>query len=172
MLDESDFARLLVKWVDDYGVKINRLMCVPIESELRTDMYKHLVKTLIDSYGYDLNDFKGKTYRLVMEASIPDSSRGEKKVKWLKSCTTDWHRALNSYFEPIILQHDSSKDVGKPEYVRPAYVKSEQTKPESEHDIVELNNPIDRSIFKDLPPVNDSEIDEDFLKLLSEVGDE
>lgn len=159
MLTETELARLIVSWKNQMGEEIRGRMCVPIEG--RREMYKHLIKTLIELHGYAQEDFEGKTYRMVLDASVnPNSERLE---GWRKAVTADWNNALDSFFPQQLLQHDSSaepkrKTVEKTEYV-------------NEDPRLEKDNPIDPSIFAGLPPVNDP-VDEEFMKMLKEVGDE
>lgn len=163
MLTETELARVIVSWKNKCGEEIRGRMCVPIEG--RCDMYKILIKTLIELHNYALTDFEGKTYRTVMEASIPASSTGEKEQRWRMAATTDWFNAMDIFFPQTILEHDSSTEperAKRPE--RPAA-------PEYDNGPVELKNPLDKSIFNELPKVNHL-VDEDFLKQLEGIGDE
>lgn len=164
MLTETELARVLTSWKNRFGEEIRGRMCVPIEG--RCDMYKNLIKTLIELHNYTLEDFEGKTYRAVMEASIAGSSTGQKLEKWRQAATTDWFNAMDSFFPQTILEHDSSNEPERPRAQRP-----ERPTTEYDNGPVELKNPLDKSIFNGLPKVKHI-VDEDFLKQLEEVGNE
>jgi hypothetical protein len=161
MLTETELNRLIVSWKNQMGEEIKGRMCVPIEG--RTEMYKNLIKTLIELHGYTQEDLEGKTYRTVMEASINPNS--ERKEGWRKAATADWNNAVDSFFPQKLLEHDSSSEPERPKrgYSRPAYTPQDEP--------VELEKPIDRTIFSELPKVTHV-IDEDFLKQLEGIGDE
>jgi hypothetical protein len=139
-------------------------MCVPIDKVLRTEMYKNLIKTLIELHGYTKDDLQGNTYRRVMEASINPNS--EKKEKWRMAATDDWMDAVDTFFPHQLLVHDSSTEPERPkreQFVKKTYVSDDAP--------IELENPLDRSQLTDIPPPNDED-DEEFLKLLRGDGDE
>jgi hypothetical protein len=165
MLTDTELARVLVSWKNRCGEEIRGRMCVSIDG--RCDMYKNLIKTLIELHNYTLEDFEGKTYRAVMEASIPGSSTGQKLEKWRQAATTDWFNAMDSFFPQTILTHDSSNEPERPRAPRPERPAS----PEYDNGPIELKNPLDKSIFTGLPKVKHI-VDEDFLKQLDEVDDE
>lgn len=159
MLTETEFARLLVSWKNQYGKEIKDRFCVPVERTSRMDMYKTLIKTLIELHGYTQSDFEGKTYRMVMEASIAANS--DKKDVWRMSATADWNDALDVFFPSQLLQHDKATEPER----KPRY---EQV---DEDPRLKNENLVDPSIVAGLPPVVDP-VDEDFLKQLEEVGNE
>lgn len=156
MLTETELSRLLVSWKNQYGKEIKDRFHVPVERSARLDMYKTLIKTLIELHGYKQEDFEGKTYRMVMEASIAPNS--DKKDTWRLSATSDWNDALDVFFPSQLLAHDSSSEPERPK--RPEYSTPVDIDPRLANEKL-----IDRSIFEGLPPVNDP-TDEDFLKLL------
>lgn len=161
MLSETELARLIVSWKNQLGEEIKGRMCVPVDSGIRVEMYKSLIKTLIETHNYTQEDLEGNTYRRVMEASI--NSNSNKVSIWRELATTDWMRAVDVYFPQEILKHDSSNDPEPKKWTKKVEV--------DEDPRMKIDNPIDRSIFEGLPPVNDP-IDEEFLKMLKEVGDE
>ena len=160
MLTETELSRLIVSWKNQEGEDIKGRRCVPIEGRL--EMYKTLVKTLVELHGYSQEDLEGKTYRMVMEASISPNS--DKKEGWRKAATTDWNNAVDFFFPQKILRHDSSAEPVREK--REKFVKKE-------YDTVDprlaKDNPIDLSVFEGLPPVDNS-VDEDFLKEMASVG--
>jgi hypothetical protein len=165
MLTDTELARVVTSWKNKCGEEIRGRMCVPIEG--RCEMYKQIIKTLIELHNYAIDDFEGKTYRyIVLEASIPASSRGEKKENWQKAARSDWMDALDTFFPQQILEHDSSNDPERRQ--RGSYEKTEYLDNDPR---LEKDNPIDKSIFEGVPPV-ENPIDEDFLKMLKEVGNE
>lgn len=157
MLSETEFARLIVSWKNQFGEEIRGKNCVPFEG--RTEMYRHLIKTLTELHGYTQEDFEGKTYRMVMEASInPNSPKAD---GWRAAATADWYRALDTFFPQTILAHESKESPSKKKF----YVAPE------DDPRLKTDNPIDMSIFADMPKPSSVE-DEDFLKLLESVGNE
>lgn len=169
MLTETELARVITTWKNKFGEEIRGRQCVPIEG--RCEMYKNLIKTLKELHAYTVEDFEGKTYRTVMQASIPDSSTGQKLEKWRQAATTDWFNALDVFFPQEILEHDTSTEA--PKQARAERPTREEYAQEyiQDNEPVELKNPLDRSIFSDLPKVKHI-VDEDFLKQLEGVGDE
>lgn len=161
MLTETELARLLVSWKNQYGKEIKDRYHVPVERSARLDMYKTLIKTLIELHGYEQSDFEGKTYRMVMEASIAANS--DKKENWRMSATGDWNDALDVFFPSKLLAHDSSTE--------PERAKREYSTPVDEDPRLANEKLIDTSIFEGLPAVNDP-TDEDFLKVLEGKTDE
>ena len=157
MLTETELARLLVSWKNQYGKEIKDRYYVPVERSSRLDMYKTLIKTLIELHGYTQPDFEGKTYRMVMDASIAANS--DKKDSWRMSATSDWNDALDVFFPSQLLAHDSSTE---PERATKNYGNSA---PVDEDPRLANEKPIDTSIFEGLPPVIDP-VDEEFMKLL------
>lgn len=157
MLTETEFARLLVSWKNQFGEEIRGRMCVSIDG--RTEMYKSLIKTLIELHGYKQEDFEGKTYRMVMEASINPNS--DKKEGWRLAATADWNNAIDVFFPQQLLRHDPSTD--------PVREKRKYEKTQYEEVDHREYNPVDSSIVEGLPPVI-SKIDEDFLKEMAAVG--
>lgn len=160
MLNETELSRLIVSWKNQQGEEIKGRMCVPIDKGLRTEMYKNLIKTLIEKHNYTQEDLESNTYRRVMEASINPNS--ERKEGWRKAATSDWNDALDVFFPQELLVHDSSTE---PERKQPSRTFVADDEP------VELKNPADQSIYKDLPEVKHVP-DEEFLKMLEGIGDE
>lgn len=161
MLNETELNRLIVSWKNQMGEEIRGRMCVPIDKGLRTEMYKNLIKTLIEIHNYTQEDFEGNTYRRVMEASVNPNS--ERKEGWRKAATSDWNDALDVFYPQELLQHDSSTEPERKKSTRPEYVPDDEP--------VELKNPSDPSIYRDLPEVIHVP-DEEFLKQLEGIGDE
>lgn len=165
MLSENELAKLLVNWKQQQGEEIKTRFCVPVDRSARLQMYKNLIKTLVELHGYNNDDLEGNTYRRVMEASINPNS--EKKEQWRQAATADWNDAIASFFPQQVLVHDSSQE---PE--RPKREKREQISTESAYsDAIELENPWDSSVSTDIP-LPESEIDHEFLKLIQGKGDE
>lgn len=162
MLTETELARLITSWKNQCGEEIKGRMCVSIEG--RTEMYKTLIKTLIELHQYTQEDLEGKTYRMVMDASVNPNS--ERKEGWRKAATADWNDAVDFFFPQKLLMHDVSTE---PE--RPKRSRTEKVEYSAEDPRLAKDNPVDRTIFEGLPAVNDP-VDEEFMKLLQEVGDE
>lgn len=165
MLSENEFAKLLVSWRKQYGIEIKGNYCVPINGNDRTAMYRNLIKTLIEIYEYTEENLESAMVeRKIMEASVNPAS--PKKKEWLLVAIRDWKNALDDFFPKEILEFDSSKLPKKeprPEYDQVEYAKEDPR--------LAKDNPIDRSIFESMPPVNDPE-DPEFAELLKRVIDE
>ena len=159
MLTETELSRLIVSWKNQEGEDIKGRRCVPIEGRL--EMYKTLVKTLVELHGYGQEDLEGKTYRMVMEASINPNS--DKKEGWRKAATADWNDAVDLFFPQQLLKHDSSTE---PVREKKTFNKTEYVEVDPR---LENYNPVDRSIVEGLPPVVGTP-DEDFLKEIAAVG--
>ncbi len=160
MLSETVLNRLIISWKADKGVEIKGRMCVPTDNGLRRDMYKHLIKTLVEEHGYTQEDFEGITFRRVIEASMNVNS--DKKEGWKRAAIACWNEALNSFFPMEVLTHDSSTEPERKQSTR-TYVPDDEP--------IELKNPIDESIYKDIPKVNHVP-DEEFLEVLKGIGNE
>lgn len=165
MLTETEFARFIVSWKNQMGEDIRGRFCVPIDRFARIEMFKNLIKSLIELHGYKEEDFEGKTYRMVMEASVNPNS--ERKEKWREAATTDWFDALDTFYPKQLLVHNSGDE---PE--RPKRERLEPKKSVPSDSPVELENPLDKSLLgSDIADPVD-EIDHEFLKLIEGKLDE
>lgn len=158
MLTQNALHRVLVLWKEQCGIEKYGRMWVPIEG--RKDAYKSLIKTLIEKYGYTMEDLDGQTYRAVMDMSVPEGT--DKKDKWRHAATDDWHVAVAVFFpeESEILVHDSSNDPAPgAKYRKPATVSYEDAP-------VELKNPAGDQFKDAVAGANIDVLDESFLEEL------
>lgn len=163
MLTESELAKVLASWKKECGVLIKDHYCVPVNRPDRLAMYKTLINTLINKYAYEEADLEGNTERRVVEASVNPTS--DNREKWRIVCIRDWKDAVDDFFPKEMLSFDPAT---VPERKRQRF---EQNEPAIVDPRLDKDNPIDKSLFEELPPVVDP-VDEEFLKLLNEVGDE
>lgn len=109
MLTETEFARLLMDWRNQFGEDRRGKMVVPVESGPRILMFKTLIKTLIETHGYTEDDLMGKTYRMVIEASMNPNSPGAET--WRKLASDDWIGCIGTFFPSKFAIHDPNQEV-------------------------------------------------------------
>lgn len=155
---DHDLKKLLVSWKNQCGEEIRGRMCVPIDG--RCERYKDLIETLIKNYEYTEEDFDTLVFQRVLEVSMPTGS--DKKEKWIRSITTDWDNAIDTFFGKEILKHDNSTETPREKRV--------YAKPNTTDEIVEREE-LDLAKFHKMGEPTDV-IDEDFMKQLDEACDE
>lgn len=168
MLGEGELAKLLVSWKNQLGEEIKGRFCVPIDRQLRIDMFKHLIETLIRLHSYEQDDFEGNTYRRIMEASINPNS--ERKDKWREAATADWNDALDSFFPQKIIFHTPKPETS--EYERPVSGRGGKTSVPEHVDEIAPEDLLDKSKIESGIAAPDYAIDEEFLKQLQGDSDE
>lgn len=183
MISDSELDDVLFAWLDTCGITVRNSVCVPITG--RKDLYKHLIKTLVESYQVSKEDLKGKVYRKIEEKSMPANSAKDKA--WKKNVSTDWGLAINAMFPITILMHDSTNDAVQPVVEPVVYQKSptqyhvekleaaNKVYTEGENTPIDLNaglkNPLDFSIFSDRPKI-EYVVDEELVRMLRGIDEE
>lgn len=161
MLSNDQLLSLIASWKQEHGEEINTRFCVPVDRKARMYMYCILIQTLKDEYGYEEQHFRYQTTTAVIDASI--NPRSEKKKEWKEAALADWNDAIAGYFPKKFSEVDPDKLPGK---------RNKFKRPEIADDTpVELEKPVDDSIYEGLPPVK-TVVDEEFLKMLEGVGED
>lgn len=167
MLPEGKLLKLIATWKQDCGVEINNRWCVPVDSGQRQDMFKSLIKTLVELYGYTEEEMdSAQLLRLIIEASVIPTSPNKKT--WAAVVERDWKDMLVWQFPQETLYHDPTTEEPRPKRPkreRKEYVKAER--PPKEEEVIELENPLtdeDRAAMSNGEV--EYEVDENILKLL------
>lgn len=160
MLNETELAKLLVRWRNKYGTLVREHYCVPVNRPDRMVMYQALIHILMTEHGYSEEDMEGNTERRIVEASMSPNS--DNREKWKIVCVRDWRESVILMFPKDLPDFDPSS-VPQLERVNLSPVDKDPR--------LEKDNPIDTSVFKDLPPVKDV-VDEEFAKLIKEAKGE
>lgn len=163
MLTSEALAKLLIQWRMNFGVKIRDHWCVPTNRPDRMAMYMSLIETLTKINGYVEEDFNSILESRVIEASMSPTS--DNRAKWKIVATRDWQECVVIFFPQKTTQFEGTIPERKdgPSYQKTEYVNDDPR--------LYTDNPVDRSVYEGLPPV-DNPVDEEFLKMLEGVGDE
>lgn len=177
MLTDTELAKLIINWKSQTGTSIRGRMCVPNDTAMRVNMYKDLVRTLVDLHQYTEEDLLAyKTQKMVIDASHNPKSPG--KDTWVRLATEDWHLVVADEFPMQVLSHDpSTTDISR-RTVNPPIAPKLQPRQEMENrtskgysENFELENPFDPNMDTGIPDAA-YEMDESLIEALIRGSDE
>ncbi len=128
ILTKFQYERLFESWKQKYGVletgkKGTSFYAVPSrDPEARTDMYRTLIKILVQKHGYTSEDFTEYLVNLIIDTSVPEEHENKKKLKnWRKGCRSDFDKAFGIEFPDDfeISNEESEKIVRKVKVAKP-----------------------------------------------------
>lgn len=180
MLSNEEYEILISSWKNQYGVEYvskksgNTYIGVPKNQGERREMIHILVSTLVQVHGYTESDFGQHTKNKIVEACVFSDYKNKEALRaWRASVYSDLIHVLGNIFKKEFVKIEIKQE-NRPRVESGGEV--EQTDREigydtyhTDYEVVELKNPLNMDIFKEVPESQDV-IDEEFMAMIASIN--